>query len=280
MTLGTGLSIIPRVTSAAAVQKRRKQEHGVVTASLLFIGETWRLAGEALGYVARGRVSIAETVRQMALIGVDSLPIIAATSASTGAVLAFYTSGVFVRFGASAFVGGTLALSFFLELGPVLAGVMVAARSGAAIAAEIGSMVVTEQVDALRSLAVSPIRYLVAPRLLACVLMMPLCGLMSNGAGMLGSIVMAASHGVPPSAFLESVRTMATEVDLLKGLIKTLWFGFTIACVACRQGLRTERGATGVGRATTSSVVLCVVLIFISDFFLAQMLMGASVAQR
>ncbi len=216
----------------------------------------------------------------MAQLGVDSLPITIATAASTGAVLAFYTAGVFVRFGATVFVGGTLALSFLLELGPVLAGVMVAARGGAAIAAEIGTMVVTEQVDALRSLAVSPVRYLVAPRLLACVLMLPVCGLVADFAGIGGSIIMSATSGVPVSSFFESVRSMATETDLIKGLVKTLWFGLTIAAVACRQGLRTERGAAGVGRATTSSVVLCVVLIFISDFFLAQILMGASVAAK
>ena len=258
----------------------RREQRNYLNAGLLFVGQTWQLAFEALSYILRGRISLTETVRQMALIGVDSLPIIVATSVSTGAVLAFYTSDVFIRFGAAVFVGGTITLSFLLELGPVLAGVMVAARSGAAIAAEIGSMVVTEQVDALRSLAVSPVRYLVAPRLLACVLMMPVCGLVSDFAGVLGSIVMAAAHGVPTATFIESVRTMATETDLLKGLVKTLWFGFTIACVASRQGLATERGAAGVGRATTSSVVLCVVLIFISDFFLAQILMGASVATK
>lgn len=263
----------------AALRGRRSGD-GPFVAALLFVGDTWRLAWLAGLEVLRGRTSLVETVRQMALIGVDSLPIIIATSVSTGAVLAFYTSSVFVRFGAEMFVGGTLALSFFLELGPVLAGVMVAARSGAAIAAEIGTMVVTEQVDALRSLAVPPVRYLVAPRLLACVLMMPLCGLVSDLAGMVGSIVMALGYGVPTTTFLDSVRMMASDTDLMKGLVKTLWFGFTIACVACRQGLRTERGAAGVGRSTTSSVVLCVVLIFISDFFLAQILMGPSVTAR
>jgi len=252
----------------------------MLATALVFVGDSWRLAFQACGCILRGRVSLAESVRQMSLIGVDALPIIVATSVSTGSVLAFYTSGVFVRFGAASFVGGTLALSFLLELGPVLAAVMVAARSGAAIAAEIGSMVVTEQVDALRSLGVSPVRYLVAPRLLACVLMLPLCGLAFDAAGLAASMVMAGGHGVPYAAFMESVRTMAGETDLAKGLIKTLWFGLTIASVACRQGLSTERGAAGVGRATTSSVVLCVVLIFVSDFFLAQMLAGASVAIR
>ncbi len=248
--------------------------------ALIFIGDSWTVAFQGAMCVAGGRVRAAETIRQMAAIGVDSLPIIIATSVSTGAVLAFYMTGVLTQFGADAFTGGTIALTFLLELGPILAGVMVAARSGAAIAAEIGTMVVTEQVDALRSMAVSPIAYLVAPRLLACVAMMPLCGLVSDFAGIGGSIVMASAHGVPAATFMDSIRMMAAETDLLKGLVKTLWFGLTVAAVACRQGLRTRRGAAGVGHATTSSVVLCVVLIFISDFFLAQLLMGASVASQ
>lgn len=247
---------------------------------LLFVGETTVLVFQAARCIVRGRFNLRDVVSQMAAIGVDAIPIIVVTAVSTGGVLAFYTSGVFVRFGAGVFVGGTLALSFLLELGPLLAGIMVAARSGAAISAELGSMVVTEQVDALRSLAVSPVQYLVVPRVLACVLMLPVCGLVSDVAGLGGSILMAAGNGVPPAAYMDSVRTMATETDLLKGLIKTLWFGLTIAAVSCRQGLATSRGAAGVGRSTTSSVVLCVVLIFVSDFFLAQLLMGASVAGR
>lgn len=246
--------------------------------TLVFLGETWMLAARAIGFLLRGRFSLRDTLTQMAAIGVDSLPIVLACTLSTGAVFAFYTADVFVRFGAGSFVGGTLTLSFLLELGPVLAGVTVAARSGAAIAAEIGSMVVTEQVDALRAMAVSPVRYLVAPRLLACVLMMPLIGVFADLGGILGAYWMAGLNGVPPAEFIESARRFATETDLLKGLVKTVWFGFTIAVVACQQGLRTKGGATGVGRATTSSVVLCVVLIFIADFFLAQILTGASVS--
>jgi phospholipid/cholesterol/gamma-HCH transport system permease protein len=265
---------------ATAHGMARKAGSDGLSRALIFLGDSWSLALQSVGCIARGRFSPAETVRQMASIGVDSLPIIVATSVATGAVLAFYLTGVLLQFGAEVFTGGTIALTFLLEMGPILAGIMVAARSGAAIAAEIGTMVVTEQVDALRSMAVSPVAYLVAPRMLACVAMMPLCGFVADAAGIGGSIVMASVHGVPAGSFLESVRMMATETDLLKGLIKTLWFGFTVASVACRQGLRAQRGAAGVGVATTSSVVLCVVLIFVSDFFLAQMLMGASVTAR
>jgi phospholipid/cholesterol/gamma-HCH transport system permease protein len=253
---------------------------GLILSLLVFLGENALLAMRAIGVLLRGRLHLRNTLLQMAAIGVDSLPIVLASCVSTGAVYAFYTSDIFVRFGATNFVGGTLTLSFLLELGPVLAGVNVASRSGAAIAAEIGSMVVTEQVDALRAMAVSPVRYLVTPRLVACVLMMPVICLFADVAGIAGSYVMAGLHGVPGQAFIESTRTFVSVDDLLKGMIKTVVFGFLIATVSCQQGLRTKGGATGVGRSTTSSVVCCVVLIFLSDFFLAQMLSGASVTVK
>ena len=248
--------------------------------TFFFVGDAFLLAARAIGFLIRGQFSLRMTLMQMAAIGVDSLRIVIAACLSTGAVFAYYTADTFVKFGATQFVGGTLTLSFLLELGPVLAGVNVASRSGAAIAAEIGSMVVTEQVDALRAMAVSPIRYLVAPRLLACVLMMPLVGVFADVAGVLGCYLMSGLHGVPHQTFVESARSFATGDDLIKGLIKMVCFGFLISVVACQQGLRAKGGATGVGRATTSSVVLCVVLIFIADFVLAPILRGASVNVR
>ncbi len=253
---------------------------GLFASMLVFLGESVLLAARAIGFLVRGRLHLRNTLVQMAAIGVDSLPIVLACCLSTGAVYAFYTSDIFVRFGATQFVGGTLTLSFLLELGPVLAGVNVASRSGAAIAAEIGSMVVTEQVDALRAMAVSPIRYLVTPRLVACVVMMPLVCVFADLAGVLGCYLMAGTHGVAGQVFIESARTFASAQDLLKGMIKTVVFGLLIATVACQQGLRTKGGATGVGRSTTNSVVICVVLIFVTDFFLAQILAGAAVTVK
>lgn len=248
-------------------------------ALLEFVGETTLLAWSALAYLLRGRFSLREAVRQMALLGADSLPIVLLITGSTGAVFSLYTVDIFVTYGATRFVGGTITVAFLLELAPLLAGVAFAARSAAAIAAEIGSMVVTEQVDALRALAVAPVRYLVAPRVLACVLMLPIATIFADLAGIGGGLLMAMAHGVPQGIFIESARNIAIPSDLWKGLIKTFWFGFTVAIVACRQGLRTRGGASGVGRATTSSVVACVVLIFLSDFVLAQML-GAAGGER
>jgi phospholipid/cholesterol/gamma-HCH transport system permease protein len=265
-------------TSAATQRNPLSLLADWLVSALVFVGETWWLALRALAMIFRGRARFRETLIQMASIGADALPIVALITVSTGGVFAFYTAPLFVRFGGTNFVGGTLTLSFLLELGPLLAGITVAARSGAAIAAEIGSMAVTEQLDALRSLGVSPVRYLVVPRLLACVVMMPIVGLVADAAGVMGAATMSAAGGVTPQAFQESVRTYVSQMDLAKGLIKTLWFGFTIATVACHQGLCTVGGAMGVGKATTRSVVLCVVLIFLSDFFLARVLSGATVS--
>src|ERR1043165_9788884 len=167
----------------------------LVTTTLVFFGEIAALTSGAVGFLFKGRVSTRNVLLQMSAIGVGSLPIVVSITFSTGAVVAFYTSSVFVRFGATQFVGGTLTYSFLNELGPVLAGVAVAARSGAAIAAEIGSMVVTEQVDALRSLAVSPVRSLVVPRMAALVMMMPVLGVFGDVAGIYGAYLMSGTRG-------------------------------------------------------------------------------------
>ena len=252
----------------------------MLTAAFVFLGESWELAAGAFRFIGRGRISVRETLIQMNAIGVGSLAIVLIINFSTGAVFAFYTSTVFVDFGATQFVGGTLTYAFLNELGPLLVGIAVAARSGAAIAAELGSMVVTEQIDALRAMAVPPVKYLVVPRLLAALLMLPILGVIGDVAGVFGSLIMSAAGGVPPQAFSESVRTFVGSGDFINGLIKTVWFGLTIALTACHQGLGTTGGAAGVGRSTTSSVVICVVLIFISDFFLAQMLTGGRVGPQ
>ncbi len=261
---------------AVAITPRRGAVHDL----LEFVGETTLLAWSAVTYLLRGQFSMREAVRQMAVLGADSLPIVLLTVGSTGAVMSLYTVGIFITYGAVNLIGGTIAIAFLLELAPLLAGVAFASRTAAAIAAELGSMVVTEQIDALRALAVSPVRHLVAPRVLACVLMLPVATVFADLAGIGGGMLMAAAHGVPQSTFIESIRNFAVPSDLLKGLVKTFWFGFTIAVVACRQGLRTKGGASGVGRATTSSVVACVVLVFICDFVLAQMLGALSGGRR
>ncbi|MCW3052109.1 MAG: ABC-type transport system involved in resistance to organic solvent, permease component [Chthonomonadales bacterium] len=238
-----------------------------------FIGESTILAWQAFTSILHGGFEMRDLIQQMGAIGVDSVGIVLIITGATGAVFAFYIATLTKQFGGfNQFLGGTIGYSFLNELGPTLGGVGLAARSGAAIAAEIGSMVVTEQVDALRAMAVSPVRYLVVPRMLAAIIMLPLLTALADIAGLFGSYLFALGAGVSGEEFWNSVHTYTKVSDLLHGLAKSVVFGFLIGLVACQQGLRTKGGATGVGRATTNSVVLCVILIFITDFFLAQIL--------
>jgi phospholipid/cholesterol/gamma-HCH transport system permease protein len=157
--------------------------------------------------------------------------------------------------------------SLALEIAPVITAIVVAARSGSAMAAELGSMVVTEQVDALRALATSPTKYLVVPRLLGTLLMLPLITILANGAGVIGGYAASVSNGVSPAIFWDSFQNYTTVLDQFQGLLKTIPFAIIIALVSCRQGLTTKGGARGVGRATTSAVVFSMVGVYVVDYF-------------
>jgi phospholipid/cholesterol/gamma-HCH transport system permease protein len=244
----------------------------VIKAQLFFVGDTALLAIRALRTLIRYGVDMRDLMRQFSEIGADSVWIVLANAGTTGAVFTIYLAKLALQFGAIQFIGSTLSYSFLNELGPMLAGVAVASRSGAAIAAEIGSMVVTEQVDALRAMAVSPVRYLVVPRVLAAFLSMPMLTVIADFVGLLGGYITALAYGVTPANYFESVRQFTQPNDLTRGLIKGFVFGFLIGLIACQQGLQTHGGATGVGRATTSSVVRCVVAIFIAELFLTLIL--------
>jgi phospholipid/cholesterol/gamma-HCH transport system permease protein len=193
-------------------------------------------------------------------------------------VIALYFSKFLIEYGAGELTGAVVALSLGRELAPVLVGVVVAARSGSAIAAEIGTMKVTEQIDALRSLAVNPVDYLIAPRLLASLIVMPLLCVLADWAGLLGGYLIACWQGVPSSSFPQSIQSYCTPRDFYMGMIKTIVFGGIIALVGCYEGMITTRGATGVGQSTTMSVVLSIVLIYIANFFLAYVMFGGKIA--
>jgi phospholipid/cholesterol/gamma-HCH transport system permease protein len=234
------------------------------------VGELSLLLSRAVAAIFMGRISTSETLRQMAVIGVNSLPIVIVTIAFSGMVLALHTAVQFHKLGGDQFIGGLVAVSMAREAAPVLASVVVAARVGSAIAAEIGSMKVTEQIDALRALAVSPVHYLVVPRLLAAVLMMPIVTVFANVAGIMGGYLVATYFTqISSQVFINSIQAYLSWRDLLLGLTKTLVFGAIIALVGCDRGLRTSGGAAGVGRSTTSAVVLAIVLVYVSDYFLS-----------
>lgn len=243
-----------------------------------FIGESSIIIAQALRFILKGAVNFQDTINQMALIGVNSLPIVIITVAFSGAVLALYMSQIVVRWGIGSYTGGVVGLSIAREIAPVLTSVVVAARSGSAIAAEVGSMKVTEQIDALRSLAVSPVQYLVVPRLLAGMFMLPVLAVFADVVGTGAGYFVAVVNGVAGGGYVSSLKSQVEPYDIVMGLVKTIFFGIVIVIVGAQQGLQTTGGATGVGRSTTSAVVISIVIIYILNFFLAYVMFGGRTA--
>jgi len=239
---------------------------------LVFVGEMTLILLDVVRRLFRKPFEFRETMNQMAFIGVSSVPIVALTNFFSGAVLSLYSTELMVRYGGTTFVGATVGLSVCREIAPVLAGIMVAARCGSAMSAQIGTMAVTEQVDALRMLSVHPTNYLIIPRVLAGIFMLPILALIGIYAAVTGGWLVAMTGGVPSGAFLQSVQQYVQPWDFIGGVLKTPVFGLIVALVACQQGLRTKNGAVGVGRSTTNTVVISMVLIYVANYFLAEIL--------
>ncbi|MCH8273505.1 MAG: ABC transporter permease [Armatimonadetes bacterium] len=238
---------------------------------LIFIGEVSILFFEAGRRIFKRPFEAAETMNQMAFVGVASVPIIALTTFASGAVLSLYLTPLLLDSGAAPLLGAMIALTITREIAPVIAGIMVAARCGSAMAAQISSMAVTEQLDALRALSVHPYSYLVVPRMLAGALMLPILCLVGIFTGVGGGLIVASVYGIPPDVFMHSVETWIEPWDFAGGLLKTVAFGLIVTLVSCQQGLRAKGGAVGVGRATTNAVVISIVLVYIANFFLADL---------
>lgn len=210
---------------------------------------------------------------QVVRVGVDGLPVVLLTSVFTGAVLALQTYTGFQRFHAEAYVGSVVALSMLRELAPVLTGLMVTGRSGSAMAAEIGSMRVTEQIDALVALATDPVQYLFVPRVLAGVIVLPMLVVLANAVGIAGGYLVAVRLlGANPVVYVNNTFQYLDLPDLWSGLVKAAVFGLLLALIGCQQGFDTKGGAEGVGRSTTAAVVLGSLAILVSDFFLTKVL--------
>lgn len=240
-----------------------------VLGPLEFTGELAIYLWEGFRRLFRRPFEVAETLNQMLFVGLGSVPIVFLTTFASGAVMSLYISPLLLQMGVGNMVGGTVGLTVSRELGPVVAGIMVAARCGSAMAAQIGSMAVTEQIDALRALGVNPYNYLLVPRLLASVLMLPVLGLLGIYSGIIGGLLVGTIHGIPMATFIESLGDMMEPWDFVGGVIKTMFFGLIVALVACQQGFRTAGGAVGVGKSTTDTVVIAMVMIYIVNYFLA-----------
>jgi len=222
----------------------------------------------------RPRFPMRETLRQVESIGIRSITIVILTALFTGMVLALQTGIALARFGAKPYVGSVIGLSLARELGPVLTALMVGGRVGAGITAEIGSMQVTEQVDAIRSMGADPVQKLVLPRVTAATLALPLLTVFANLLGVIGGLAIAsAQFHISPNFYLETIFNAVTVDDVVSGLAKTFAFGWIIAMVACFSALETKGGTVGVGRATTRTVVIASISVLISDFFLTQLLL-------
>ncbi len=235
------------------------------------------MAGRALRAPFSRPQYLREIIMQMDTIGVGSLMIIVLTGAFTGSILALQTSSTLKTFGATGVTGTLVMTSLVREMGPVLASLMIAGRVGSAIAAELGSMVVSEQVDAMRALGTDPIKKLVWPRLLALLVMTPALTLVADIVGAIGGWMVATSlMNVASSVYISSAKDALTYSDIVGGVLKPLVFGFIIAVVSCRAGLRTHGGTVGVGRSTTQAVVMSDILILASDFFLGKLILAFS----
>lgn len=231
------------------------------------------LGGQVLLHLQPARINRRNTVEQMAVAGPDSLLIALVTAGFVGMVFTIQVAREFLNFGAGTAVGGVLAVALSRELAPVLTAVVLAGRVGSAFAAEIGTMQVTEQIDALYMLKTDPVDYLVAPRLLACCLMLPLLTILSFITGMTGGLIVADSlYGISFQVFLDSVQRFLDVWDLIAASIKAIVFGATIAIIGCSWGLTTTGGAKGVGQSTTTAVVTALLAIFASNFFLSWLL--------
>ncbi len=238
------------------------------------LGEAVYLGLSALTWLLRPPFRFRLILAQCEFIGVGSLFIVLVTGLFTGLVFALQSSFAFAKFNAESLVGATVVISLCRELGPVLTGLMVAGRAGSAIATELGTMRVTEQIDALSTMAVSPVQYLVVPRLVATFLMMPLLTMLFNTVGFVGAYIVGVfQSGINEGTFMGRIHQMVELSDLLGGLGKAAVFGLAIALIGCQKGMNASGGSRGVGVAATQTVVSASIAILILDYILTTMIL-------
>ncbi|MBN2372793.1 ABC transporter permease [bacterium] len=236
-------------------------------------GEIFILLCQAFFWLFRAPLKWKITLKQMGEVGVNSVPVTLITATFTGMVLALQSYIGFKRFNAETMVGTVVALSMVRELGPVLTGLIVAGRAGSEMAAELGTMKVTEQIDALYTLAVDPIHYLIVPRILAGIIMLPVLTILADFIGIAGGYLLSIKVlKANPVIYMRRTFDHMELSDIYIGLLKSSCFGLIISTVGCHKGLSTEGGAEGVGKATTGAVVLSSMLILISDYILTALL--------
>jgi phospholipid/cholesterol/gamma-HCH transport system permease protein len=252
-------------TSVAEYFKKFFEEFGKLSTTLI----------QTLIWAVRPPYRLKLLIQQMEFIGVKSTFIVVLTGAFTGAVFSIQAGYAFSLFNATYLIGPTVVLSLTRELGPVLTGLMITGRAGSAIATELGTMRVTEQIDALFTMAVNPIHYLVVPRVLAAIIMLPILTALFDFCGTLGSYLVSTHViGISSATFWDNIIMLVQAKDLFNGMFKSIFFGFILALIGCYKGFYCDGGASGVGKATTESVVIASVTILISDYFFTVLMYG------
>jgi len=257
-------------TVGGAVWTGVKDAGAPVYRFLDMVGGHLILVGRALSWLPRPPFRLANYLESAEFIGFGSLPIVLLVGLFTGMVLSLQSIAAFRQFGLEAFSGGTTGKALSTELGPVLCSLMLAGRAGAGIATELGTMRITEQIDALESMAVNPVQFLVLPRLIAAMIVTPILTLLFFCIGMGGAYLVAIPlEHVDQGQWISNLRDITQPIDVVQGLVKAIFFGFMIALIGCYQGFTASGGGRGVGMGTTRAVVLASVTTLIMDYFLS-----------
>jgi len=236
-------------------------------------GDITILFFQTLFYSVKGNFSVRDLMAQMVRVGVESLPVAVVTAAFVGMVFAVQIASEFVKFGAGSVVGGVMGIAVARELAPALTAVVIAGRVGSSFAAEIGTMSVTEQIDAIYAMGSDPVKHLVVPRFIASTFMLPILTIFADIVGFFGGYLVAVYViGINSFGYMDSASTLLKMNDITGGIIKAVFFGMIISIIGCFRGLRTRGGARGVGEATTNSVVYSLMAIFIVNYFLSLIL--------
>jgi phospholipid/cholesterol/gamma-HCH transport system permease protein len=239
---------------------------------LIFLGGLWRLYQRILADTFKGRFYWKLLGEQIYIIGWKSLPLILVTAISTGMVMSLQYGLGLEKFGGKLYVPKLVAVTVLREMGPVFTALMIAARVGAGIASEIGSMTVTQQIDAIRALGTSPIKIIVIPRVVACLISLPLLVAVANLVGNAGGLFVGANElNLDAHFYYQKVVTTVTAYDYISGIFKTVFFSLFISIPACFYGLNVKSGTKAVGQATTRAVVMASILILVGDFFLSKL---------
>lgn len=237
-----------------------------------FVGGNAHLTQQVFKELRQGPLYGQLLAAQIYHIGVKSIPLVLVVAGSVGMVMALQFGVGLEKFGGKLYIPKIVSVSIIRELGPAFTSLMFAARVGAGITAEVASMVVTQQVDAIRALGTSPIKKIVIPRVLACLIALPLLTVIANTLGLLGGLVVGSVDlGLDPAFYLQKIQSSVNLVDYFSGFLKTFFFAFFVSIPACYYGLTTEKGTRGVGRATTQAVVMSSILILIGDYFLTKL---------